>query len=120
MKKKNLKIIAVLISATIFFNSMSFVLADDQGWKVAKDDILIFNILELNDGETIESGTFNVSIVDINSTGALFYDLEADLTIDNNNYTANLTATNNVEIGEQLTILSVIDLLFSVSQIAKR
>ena len=117
MKKNNMKIIAVIVSATIFFSSMTFALADDQGWKVADNDILIFNILELNDGVTIESGTFNVSILEINGAGALFYDLKPQLTIDQNNYTSNLTASNKVETGEKLTILSDIEILFSISQI---
>ena len=116
MKKNNLKIMAVLFSAIITFNSLSFALADNQGWMVAKDNILIFNIKELDNGETIELGTFNVTILDINSTGAIFYDLNAIMTTDINNYATNLTTSNNVEIGEKLTILSNIELLFSKFQ----
>ncbi|MHA1767885.1 MAG: hypothetical protein ACTSW5_03965 [Promethearchaeota archaeon] len=116
MKKNSLKLYTILISIIIFFGNLNYVLADTQGWNVSKGDILIYDILELNQGSIIESGSFNVSILDINNTGALFYDLNAKISIDEKNYTTNLTSTNEVETSERLTILSDIDLLFSKSQ----
>ncbi len=116
MRRNNIKWLAGLFVAIICFNGMNFASADSQGWNVANDDILIFNILSLQDGTTIESGTFNITIIDISETGALNYSLNAAFTIDEGDYATNLTATNMMEVGEILTVLSNINLLYSIKQ----
>ncbi|MHA1618943.1 MAG: hypothetical protein ACTSVZ_06635 [Promethearchaeota archaeon] len=118
MIKNNQKWIVSLFIGLFFMNSLTNVLAAEDSWHIAEGETLEFNIVKLENDVKVVEGTFTLDVTAISPTGGITYDLAATLEIDTEGYGTLLTATGVEETGDQITALSLYDLVYSANATA--